>query len=118
MVDSCFSGVLKGDDENLVEDEENPKDVVVLNKWMNRKVRLYISSGSNEPVLDKSVGEHSYFAKKFIELLKINSGNMDSLEVFSEIDRYVQNNASQRPKYKVIKETGHNEGRFIFSVRN
>jgi hypothetical protein len=85
---------------------------------MNRKTRLYISSGSNEPVLDKGEGKHSYFAKKFIELLETNNGHLTSWELFGEIDSYVQNNASQKPNYKVIKETGHNFGRFIFSARN
>ena len=35
-----------------------------------------------------------------------------------KIDTYVQNNASQKPSHKIIKETGHNFGRFVFSVRN
>jgi hypothetical protein len=117
MVDSCFSGLLKGEDENLTDDGEK-KNTVSLKKWMNRKTRLYISSGSNEPVLDEGEGKHSYFAKKFIELLETNNDHMTSWELFGKIDTYVQNNASQRPKYKIIKETGHNEGRFVFSVRN
>jgi hypothetical protein len=117
MVDSCFSGLLKGKDENLTDDGEE-KNAVSLIKWMNRKVRLYISSGSNEPVLDKGDNKHSYFAKKFIELLEENNDHITSWELFGHIDKYVQNNASQRPNHKVIKETGHNYGRFIFSARN
>ena len=117
MVDSCYSGLTKGADENLTDDGEE-KNTLTLKKWMNRKARLFISSGSNEPVLDKGEGKHSYFAKKFIELLETNKGHMTSWELFGKIDSYVQNNASQKPNYKVIKGTGHNFSRFVFSVRN
>ena len=68
--------------------------------------------------MDKGEGKHSYFAKKFIELLETNNDHMTSWELFGKIDTYVQNNASQKPSHKIIKETGHNFGRFVFSVRN
>ena len=117
MVDSCYSGLTKGADENLTDDGQK-KNTLTLKKWMNRKARLYISSGGNEPVLDKGEGKHSYFAKKFIELLETNEDHITSWELFGEIEEYVQNNASQIPNYKVIKGTGHNHSRFVFSVRN
>jgi len=117
MVDSCFSGLLKGSDENLTDNGEE-KNTLNLIKWINRKGRLYISSGSDEPVLDKGEGKHSYFAKKFIELLETNEDHMTDWEMFGKIDAYVQNNSSQRPNHKVIKEAGDNFARFIFSVRN
>ena len=119
MVDSCFSGILKGDDDTISDIEGDSKDPVVLRKWLNRKARLYISSGSNEPVLDTSGdGTHSLFAKKFLDILENNNDNIISRDVYGGIDRFVQARASQRPKYKIIKETGDNEGMFIFSVRN
>ena len=119
MVDSCFSGILKGDDDTISDIEGDSKDPVVLRKWLNRKARLYISSGSNEPVLDTSGdGTHSLFAKKFLDILENNNDNVISRDVYGGIDRFVQARASQRPKYKIIKETGDNEGMFIFSVRN
>ena len=119
MVDSCFSGILKGDDDTISDIEGDSKDPVVLRKWLNRKARLYISSGSNEPVLDTSGdGTHSLFAKKFLDILENNNDNIISRDVYGGIDRFVQARASQRPKYKIIKETGDNEVMFIFSVRN
>ena len=68
--------------------------------------------------MDKGEGKHSYFAKKFIEILETNEDHITSWELFGEIEEYVQNNASQIPNYKVIKGTGHNHSRFVFSVRN
>ena len=117
MVDSCYSGLTKGADENLTDDGEE-KNTLTLKKWMNRKARLFISSGGNEPVLDKSEGKHSYFAKKFIELLETNKSHITSWELFGKIESYVQNNASQIPTHKPIQGTGHNFSRFVFSVRN
>ena len=118
MVDSCYSGLLKSSNSNLSEEDGDTSDNVFLTKLLNRKTRLFISSGSDEPVLDSSDDKHSWFAKKFIELLKSNNDTFTSHELYEKIDRYVQSNASQRPKYDVIKETGHNEGRFIFTPRN
>tara|TARA_A100001015_G_scaffold137262_1_gene152235 strand:+ start:37 stop:1938 length:1902 start_codon:yes stop_codon:yes gene_type:complete len=118
MVDSCYSGLLKSSNSNLTEVDGDTSDNVFLTKLLNRKTRLFISSGSDEPVLDSSDDKHSWFAKKFIELLKSNNNTFTSRELYIKIDRYVQSNASQRPKYDVIKETGHNEGRFLFTSRN
>ena len=118
MVDSCYSGLLKSSNSNLTEVDGDTSDNVFLTKLLNRKTRLFISSGSDEPVLDSSDDKHSWFAKKFLGLLKSNNDTFTSRELYIKIDRYVQSNASQRPKYDVIKETGHNEGMFLFTSRN
>ncbi len=118
MVDSCYSGLLKGSNTNLTTVDGDTNDSVFLTKLLNRKTRLFISSGSDEPVLDSSDDKHSWFAKKFLGLLENNKNTLTSREIYMKIDRYVQSNASQRPKYDVIKETGHNEGMFLFTAKN
>ena len=118
MVDSCYSGLLKGTNTNLTVVEGDTNDNIFLSKLLNRKTRLFISSGSDEPVVDSSDDKHSWFAKKFLGLLKNNKETLTSREIYVNIDRYVQSNASQRPKYDVIKETGHNEGMFLFTAKN
>ena len=118
MVDSCYSGVFKGDDNVKPAQERDLEDPLYFTKMLERKTRLYISSGGDQPVPDTADGSHSWFAKKFIEILKKNNSNIDSELVAYKIKRYVQDNSSQNPEYKIIKETGHNKGAFIFSVRN
>ena len=118
MVDSCYSGLLKGSNTNLTVVDGDTNDAVFLTKLLNRKTRLFISSGSDEPVLDTSDDKHSWFAKKFLELLENNQNTLTSIEIYMKINRYVHVNASQRPKYDVIKETGHNEGMFLFTAKN
>ena len=58
------------------------------------------------------------FAKKFIEVLKLNNSSIDSEEVFIKVKKYVQNNSSDNPRYRWIKDVGHNEGVFVFSAKN
>ena len=49
---------------------------------------------------------------------KLNNSNIDSEEVYIKIKKYVQNNSSDNPKYRWIKDIGHNEGVFVFSAKN
>ena len=118
MVDSCFAGLLKGNDDIESDPERDLESSAYFGKMLLRKARLYISSGSDEPVLDSADGTHSWFAKKFLDTLKTNINSIDSEELYVKINQYVQANASQRPKYKIIEETGHNEGVFIFTSKN
>ena len=61
---------MKGEENNIIDIEGDSNDPVFLKKMLNRKARLYISSGSDEPVLDTVDGTHSLFAKKFIDVLE------------------------------------------------
>ena len=119
MVDSCYSGItIKGDDNIKADAERDLENPLYFKKMLNRKARLFISSGGDAPVPDTADGKHSLFAKKFIEVLQLNNSNIDSEEVFIKVKKYVQNNSSDNPRYRPIKDIGHNEGVFIFSARN
>ena len=119
MVDSCYSGItIKGDDNIKADVERDLENPLYFKKMLNRKARLFISSGGDAPVPDTADGKHSLFAKKFIEVLKLNNSSIDSEEVFIKVKKYVQNNSSDNPKYRPIKDIGHNEGVFVFSAKN
>ena len=119
MVDSCYSGItIKGDDNIKADVERDLENPLYFRKMLNRKARLFISSGGDAPVPDTADGKHSLFAKKFIEVLKLNNSSIDSEEVFIKVKKYVQNNSSDNPRYRWIKDVGHNEGVFVFSAKN
>ena len=119
MVDSCYSGIVYKGDENIQPDSERDLDSpLYFKKMLNRKARLYISSGGDAPVRDSIDGRHSAFAKKFIETLKSNNSSIDSQEIYYKIQRYVKNNTSDNPIYLNIENAGHNEGVFVFSAKN
>jgi len=48
----------------------------------------------------------------------LNNSSVDSEEVFIKVKKYVQDSSSANPKYRPIKDIGHNEGVFIFSAKN
>ncbi len=119
MVDSCYSGItVKGEDNIKADVERDLENPLYFIKMLNRKARIFISSGGDAPVPDTIDGVYSLFATKFIEVLKKNNSSIDSEEVFIKVKKYVQNNSSDNPKYRPIKDLGHNEGVFVFSVRN
>ena len=119
MVDSCYSGItLKGEDNIKADIERDLESPLYFKKMLNRKARLFISSGGDAPVPDTADGKHSLFAMKFIEVLQLNSSSIDSEEVYIKVKKYVQNYSSDNPRYRWIKDIGHNEGVFVFSAKN
>ena len=119
MVDSCYSGIVYKGDKNIKADTERDlENPLYFKKMLNRKARLFISSGGDAPVLDTQDGKHSLFAKKFLETLKENNSSIDSQEVYIKVKKYVQNNSSDNPRYIIIDGIGHNEGVFVFSAKN
>ena len=79
MVDSCYAGItLKGDDNIKADIERDLESPLYFKKMLNRKARLFISSGGDAPVPDTVDGKHSLFAMKFIEVLQLNNSNIDS----------------------------------------
>jgi hypothetical protein len=94
----------------------------VLNRMVDKKSRMVLTSGGVEPVLDSVGGAHSVFAQSFIELLRANAGfllgqEMHSLlqgRVIAGIERRADVKA-QAPEYAPIKASGHESGDFVFA---
>jgi len=112
VADSCFSGTLMRSGTNLQNQE--PIDEKYIERLKNKKTRLVITSGGNEPVVDSDGGNHSLFALKFIDTLKNNDNVINSQILFENIRRYVVANADQTPERAQVHKTGHDGGDFLF----
>jgi hypothetical protein len=112
VADSCFSGTLMRSGTNLQNQE--PIDDKYIERLKNKKTRLVITSGGNEPVVDSVGGDHSLFALKFIDTLKNNNTVINSQILFENIRRYVVANADQTPERAQVHKAGHDGGDFLF----
>ena len=112
VADSCFSGTLMRSGDNLK--KEQSIDEKYIKRLKNKKTRLVITSGGNEPVVDSVGGEHSLFALKFIDTLKNNNTVINSQILFENVRRYVVANADQTPERAMVHKTGHDGGDFLF----
>ena len=112
VADSCFSGTLMRSGGNL--NKEDSIDEKYIKRLKNKKTRLVITSGGNEPVVDSVGGNHSLFALKFIDTLKDNNSVINSQILFENVRRYVVANADQTPERAMVHKTGHDGGDFLF----
>lgn len=113
--DSCFSGALlrgggEGEKINAADRER------ALLRLAQRRTRILISSGNNEPVEDTGGAGHSVFARALLTGLEDMSYEMFSArELF---DGYVlplvAANADQEPQYRPIERSGHEGGDIVF----
>jgi hypothetical protein len=116
VADSCYAGTLsRSTDIRLQTDQSNRS--VYLEKLKNRPSRILIASGGNEPVADGGGSGHSIFARALIEGL----GSPDRSEFTAEelfvqsIRERVGGSANQLPEYKIIRDSGHEGGDFVFT---
>jgi hypothetical protein len=108
VADSCYSGTLtRGLNIRIKEPD-------YIQRIAPKRSRTVLTSGGNEPVYDSGGGEHSVFAKAFIQALQENTGVMDGTTLFTQIRRPVVLNAPQTPQYSDIRFAGHDGGDFIF----
>ena len=112
VADSCFSGTLMRSGGNL--QKEQSIDEKYIKRLKNKKTRLVITSGGNEPVVDSVGGDHSLFALKFIDTLKNSNTVINSQILFENVRRYVVANADQTPERAMVHKTGHDGGDFLF----
>lgn len=116
MVDSCFSGtLLRSGNSNL---RNSSIDKNYIQRLKNKKTRLVITSGGNEPVTDNQGGNHSLFAEKLLDTLNQNNDVINSQILFENIRSYVVANASQTPEIAIVHKSGHDGGDFLFFSNN
>ena len=116
IVDSCFSGTLMR--SGTTPEVNETVDEKYIERLKNKKTRLVITSGGNEPVVDSVGGEHSLFALKLIDTLKNNNTVIHSQTLFENIRKYVISNADQTPERGLVYKTGHDGGDFLFFPKN
>ena len=106
--DSCYSGKLTRGINLSVRQQGH------LKKLARKKARTVLTSGGLEPVADSGGGNHSIFAKAFLNALRENQGVLDGHQLLSKIRRPVMLNSDQTPEYSDIREAGHDGGDFLF----
>ena len=92
-------------------------DQKYIKRLKNKKTRLVITSGGNEPVIDSDGGSHSLFAFKLINSLKENDNVINSQTLFENIRKYVVSNTDQTPERAMVHKTGHDGGDFLFFAK-
>jgi uncharacterized caspase-like protein len=108
VADSCYSGTLTRDGGNMLRTANYWKRMVV------KRTRVVLSSGGLEPVADSTGGDHSPFAKAFIDALSANEAVMDGTQLFTKMRRLVMVAADQTPQYSDARKAGHEGGDFLF----
>lgn len=121
VADSCYAGLLSREPSFLLLGDDGPRydDMEFLRFKLDKRARLLLSSGGDRPVLDEGGGEHSIFAKAFLDELERNDGLLPSPELFLRLRGRVQQSAAamtfdQAPDFKAIKAAGHEVGDFFF----
>ena len=112
--DSCYSGTLtRAAMANLSGNDTRSN---YLRKLDEKPSRILIASGGNEPVSDSGGTGHSIFAEVFIKALQ--NANMDVFTAEELNTLYIRESVAgrteQTPEYKVLRNSGHDGGDFIF----
>ncbi|MEA1867370.1 MAG: caspase family protein [Thermodesulfobacteriota bacterium] len=114
--DSCYSaGLVTRGDVGPQTRSTDYKEVA------EKHARLVLTSGGLEPVLDSIGGEHSVFARVFVEILENNDailkGQRLHAMLYPRVKDIVENIPGiepQNPQYLPLIRAGHNFGDFLF----
>ena len=121
VVDSCYAGLLSSEPSFLLLGNNTAKysDPEFMRFKLQHKSRLLLTSGGDQPVLDGGAGNHSVFARAFLDALADNEGILATPDLFLRVRDRVTAAAArvqfdQRPELKTIKAAGHEVGDFFF----
>lgn len=114
--DSCFSGALMrggGAPEEQVSAAERTQAMLRL---AQRRTRVLISSGNNEPVEDLGGVGHSVFARALLTgLRQMEHEAFSARELFDDyVLPMVIGRSDQEPQYRPIERSGHEGGDIVF----
>jgi hypothetical protein len=119
VADSCYAGTLST--ASVARQNLSLSDADIsswLDVMADVKARTVLTSGGVRPVLDSGGGEHSVFAKAFINVLKNNQRVLDGNSLFVSVLGDVRRDSralahEQIPDYGAIKYAGHEAGEFF-----
>ncbi|QBQ53098.1 caspase family protein [Nitrosococcus wardiae] len=120
VADSCYSGALTRSSLARLQTGMSGENKIKWFKVMAKtKARIALTSGGLKPVLDAGAGDHSIFAKAFLEVLQENNDILEGFRLYNEIQKRVVQAADalgveQDPQYVPIKYAGHEAGEFFF----
>lgn len=114
--DSCYSGaLLRGD--GAAEPVDDADRLRALQRLADRRSRIVIASGGNEPVLDGGGDGHSVFARAL--LTGLDQMEEDAFTARELFDRFllpmVVGQAAQEPQYRPIDRSGHEGGDVVLA---
>ena len=119
VADSCYSGALtRAAIAKLDAGMSDQARLAWLKAVAAKRARTALTSGGIAPTMDGGGGEHSVFAKAFLDVLQSNDGLIEGQRLFQEISARVTYIASQFrfeqvPQYAPIKFAGHEAGEFF-----
>ncbi len=113
--DSCYSGALLRSADAAAGPDEGDR-MRMLQRLAQRRSRVLITSGANEPVADGGGDGHSVFARAFLTALReMPEEAFTARELF---DGYVLpivvGRSEQEPQFRPIARSGHEGGDFVF----
>ena len=122
MVDACYFGIRfksnnSSDKKIIGPTEEQMNDEKYFNKVLNRRSRLVMTSGNQEPVVDSLIDGHSPFAFIFLDILRNNTTYETTQSMFVKIAKY-HAELSQNPSLYASVKWGHLGGDFVFVKKN
>ncbi|HXJ96757.1 MAG TPA: caspase family protein [Terriglobia bacterium] len=115
--DSCYSGMLTRSAAPTVTPIEHDE---YIEKMQAGKSRDVMASGGNEPVADGDAPghslEHSVFANALLQgLTRMDLAEFSADELFNQhIREQVGGRSNQVPQYNPVRDSGHEEGDFVF----
>jgi len=118
--DSCYSGTMTRSSLTRLEAGMTPeKHLKWIKKMLKKQSRTALTSGGIKPVLDTGGGQHSIFAKAFIDTLENNTEIMAAYKVYRQVAALVNDAAAatrfdQVPEYAPIRYAKHEAGEFFF----
>jgi len=120
VADSCYSGTLSDSSVPRYSEALPPAQ---QKEWLEAviglRARTVLTSGGVEPVLDIGAGEHSIFARAFIDALNNNKNLLEGYTLYRDVLKNVRASAAavnqhQTPQYAPMLHAGHEAGEFFF----
>ncbi len=124
VADSCFGGAMSTDPGSMmVAASSGPLSEGLIRLGLSRSARFVLSSGGLAPVFDRVSGEHSVFARAFIDVLESNEDILREQELFRKVSDRVADlteavGVDQTPELRPIRQAGHEAGSFFFVPRS
>lgn len=124
VADSCYSGVLlrgSGRDDSEAAGGMDRREY--LQRLLEKKTRVALTSGGVEPVADGLAGEDgSVFTSAFLRALEESEEALSGQEIFLKVSEEVVRVSAaagikQTPEFSGILQSGHDGGDFIFVPR-
>jgi hypothetical protein len=120
VADSCYSGAMtRSALSRLNAGMSSEKYLKWIRKMLEKQSRTVLTSGGLKPVLDSGGGQHSIFAKAFLDTLERNNDILEGYKLYRQVaslvnDASAANNFEQVPEYAPLKYAKHEAGEFFF----